>query len=74
MGKASEAKLPAERLLTVPYVAFLLDVTPRTIQKLIERKEFSRVVYITPSDVRIPESVYQEFVLHRTVNLKPLAA
>lgn len=73
MGKLDPKARP-ERLLTIQDVAYLLGVTPRTVQNLIKDKAFTRVVRITATDVRIPDAVYDEFVRDRTVNYEAMAA
>jgi len=53
--------------LTLDQVATMLTVSKRTVQRWVERREFREVVYVTPSDVRIPADVFSEFIDQRTV-------
>lgn len=53
--------------LTLDQVAVMLSVSKRTVQRWVERGEFREVVYPTATDVRIPASVFAEFVEQRTI-------
>jgi hypothetical protein len=55
------------RLLSIAVVARLQAVSTRTIQRQIAAGEYDEVVYVTPTDVRIPADAVRRQQDARTV-------